>query len=106
MADRETRIRERAHELWESEGRPEGRERDHWERAAREVDGEGSQDSSDRGALNNREEIPTASVGSASGLQPGGTSPGGGPGAGAGSIGTGGGSTGGASTGSVRKSRR
>jgi hypothetical protein len=33
MADTEQRIRERAHQIWEEEGRPEGRERDHWERA-------------------------------------------------------------------------
>ena len=33
MADTEQRIRERAHQIWEEEGRPEGREREHWERA-------------------------------------------------------------------------
>lgn len=31
------RIRRRAHEIWEREGRPEGREREHWDRACREV---------------------------------------------------------------------
>lgn len=36
--DRETRIRERAHAIWEEEGRPEGQKREHWERAAAEVD--------------------------------------------------------------------
>ncbi len=36
----EDRIRCRAYELWESEGRPEGREVDHWLRAAQEVSGE------------------------------------------------------------------
>ena len=30
-------IRERAYAIWEREGRPEGRERQHWEQAAREV---------------------------------------------------------------------
>ena len=29
----EQRIRKRAHEIWEQEGRPEGREHDHWEKA-------------------------------------------------------------------------
>ena len=33
----EARIRERAYAIWESEGRPDGREWDHWERASREV---------------------------------------------------------------------
>ncbi|WP_245303076.1 DUF2934 domain-containing protein [Rhizobium esperanzae] len=31
---REEEIRKRAHALWEKEGRPEGRHRDHWIRAA------------------------------------------------------------------------
>jgi Protein of unknown function (DUF2934) len=29
----EQRIRARAHQIWEQEGRPQGRERDHWEKA-------------------------------------------------------------------------
>ena len=33
----EERIRHRAYELWEAEGRPEGHEVDHWLRAAQEV---------------------------------------------------------------------
>jgi len=32
-------IRERAYAIWEQEGRPEGREWDHWLRAASEVAG-------------------------------------------------------------------
>ena len=35
--DRERRIRERAYEIWEREGRPEGREAEHWERAEAEI---------------------------------------------------------------------
>lgn len=31
------RIRRRARELWEAEGRPEGREREYWLRAEREI---------------------------------------------------------------------
>jgi hypothetical protein len=33
----EERIRTRAYELWEGEGRPEGREVDHWLQAAQEL---------------------------------------------------------------------
>ena len=33
----EWRVRERAHQLWEHEGRPEGRHEDHWAQAEREV---------------------------------------------------------------------
>ena len=35
--DRDTRIRKRAHEIWEQEGRPDGKEAEHWERAERET---------------------------------------------------------------------
>ena len=35
--ERNMRIRTRAHELWESEGRPDGREAEHWEQAEREI---------------------------------------------------------------------
>ena len=31
------RIRERAHAIWEREGRPEGRHIEHWQQAAREI---------------------------------------------------------------------
>lgn len=37
MDEREERIRQRAHQIWEREGRPGGREDAHWEQAAREV---------------------------------------------------------------------
>jgi DUF2934 family protein len=33
----EARIRERAHKIWEREGRPQGREVAHWQMAAAEV---------------------------------------------------------------------
>jgi hypothetical protein len=33
MMDREDRIRERAHQIWEEQGRPEGRELEHWHEA-------------------------------------------------------------------------
>ena len=31
--DIERRIRQKAHQIWEDEGRPEGRSREHWEKA-------------------------------------------------------------------------
>ncbi|WP_142849336.1 DUF2934 domain-containing protein [Telmatospirillum sp. J64-1] len=37
---RELRIRERAYQIWESQGRPEGRHDDHWAQAAAEIDAE------------------------------------------------------------------
>lgn len=51
--DREQKIRERAHAIWEREGRPDGRQAEHWEQAAREIadeEGEdaGSSDSASR----------------------------------------------------------
>lgn len=100
MNDREQKIHERAHALWEQEGRPEGRHLDHWERARKEIDERSESD----GALSNTEESPEASVGAATGLHPSGTAPG--AGAGEGSLGTGGGSTGGAATGSRAQSRK
>jgi Protein of unknown function (DUF2934) len=36
--DREARIRARAHEIWEKEGRPVGEEQRHWDQASREID--------------------------------------------------------------------
>jgi len=36
-ANREENIRRRAHQIWEDEGRPEGKDAEHWERAAREI---------------------------------------------------------------------
>lgn len=38
--DRDARIRRRAHELWEAEGRPEGQADRHWSRAAEDLDRE------------------------------------------------------------------
>jgi hypothetical protein len=37
--DRQDRIRQRAHEIWEQAGRPEGAHQEHWEQATAEVDG-------------------------------------------------------------------
>lgn len=43
----EARIRERAYQIWEREGRPEGRDFDHWTRAVAEVSAE---EGGDKGA--------------------------------------------------------
>jgi hypothetical protein len=43
LKDREERIRERAHRIWEQEGQPHGRDRDHWQRAMQEIDEESGQ---------------------------------------------------------------
>ena len=37
MDELESRIRERAHQLWEREGRPEGREAAHWDMAKEQI---------------------------------------------------------------------
>lgn len=31
------RVQQRAYQIWESEGRPDGREEEHWQRAEREI---------------------------------------------------------------------
>jgi Protein of unknown function (DUF2934) len=36
-ADLQQRIQQRAYQLWESEGRPEGRDQAHWQQALREL---------------------------------------------------------------------
>ncbi|MDF2797923.1 MAG: hypothetical protein K0R85_667 [Devosia sp.] len=38
------RTRERAYQLWEQEGRPEGRHEDHWHQASQEFAGEGERE--------------------------------------------------------------
>jgi Protein of unknown function (DUF2934) len=37
MDDREQRIRERAFQIWIEEGQPEGKDKDHWERAEKQI---------------------------------------------------------------------
>jgi hypothetical protein len=39
--DRNARIREQAYRLWQQEGEPHGRDREHWEEAERAFAGEG-----------------------------------------------------------------
>ncbi len=40
MELREERIRERAYQIWEREGKPHGREAEHWRQAASEIEAE------------------------------------------------------------------
>lgn len=42
--EHQDRIRQRAHEIWESEGCPEGREAEHWAQAEAELAGQGQTD--------------------------------------------------------------
>ncbi|MBY3088812.1 DUF2934 domain-containing protein [Rhizobium laguerreae] len=77
--DRENRIRERAHQIWEREGGGEGNQERHWEQATREIDAENA-------AAGEGDDGKTGSTGSASGMQGGGTSPGGGPASGVDSM--------------------
>ncbi|WP_309085207.1 DUF2934 domain-containing protein [Chelativorans sp.] len=115
-SEKEEKIRRRAYEIWESEGRPHGREWDHWLQAARELQAE-------EGGFAEGEDIPEmpedfpeggggsgeaggGSSGLSSGLQPGGTIPGGSPATGEGSIGTGGGSTRRRSTGNAKGAKK
>ena len=38
--DRDEQIRRRAHQIWESEGRPHAGDEEHWRRAREEIEGE------------------------------------------------------------------
>lgn len=67
MSDRETRVRERAHHLWEQEGRPSGREAEHWHQASREIEAEDSPVAAKTKAPRTRK---SASAGSDGGLKP------------------------------------
>jgi hypothetical protein len=58
-ADKERRIRERAYRIWEDEGKPSGREKEHWRRARREIEEEDGFISGDQD-LRIRENPPNA----------------------------------------------
>jgi hypothetical protein len=102
MSERDQKIRQRAYEIWEREGRPDGNHGEHWDRAAREIDEQEAAPAGDPTGTGHRG--PAGPGGLSTGLQPGGMSPGGGPAAGAGSIGTGGASSAGRASGSVKHS--
>lgn len=48
--DREGKIRDHAYRLWQQEGEPHGRDREHWDRAEREFAGEPPLDAEDAAA--------------------------------------------------------
>ncbi|MBL6457384.1 DUF2934 domain-containing protein [Belnapia sp. T6] len=56
----EERIRRRAHEIWEREGRPEGRHEAHWAEACREVaaDGDGTGEAASSPGVNDDAPAP------------------------------------------------
>ena len=55
--DREQRVRERAYHLWETEGKPHGRDVDYWERARELI---GMEESAGSGLLPNPQTTPDA----------------------------------------------
>ena len=77
MTDREEKIRERAHRMWEEEGRPEGRAADHWQRAAREVEGRSQDRSSARAKVESAapSQPGLPDIGDSPSLQPADTAP-------------------------------
>lgn len=44
MSDRDERIKQRAYEIWEQQGRPEGKEHEHWQQAAEEFNANSVED--------------------------------------------------------------
>ena len=46
--DKEQRVRERAYRIWEEEGRPIGKDKEHWERARKEIEEEDAITGSDQ----------------------------------------------------------
>ena len=53
---RQEDIRRRAHEIWEQEGKPEGKEAEHWDRAMRELEGQNHSASEGRNAVQSASE--------------------------------------------------
>lgn len=68
MPDKQERIRMRAHAFWEEEGRPDGHDKDHWDRAEAQIDREDAASFQDR-------RVATGRAAGISGVQPGGTTP-------------------------------
>ncbi|MGO4637129.1 DUF2934 domain-containing protein [Mesorhizobium sp. 2RAF45] len=59
MDSRDERIKRRAYEIWEREGRPAGRDQEHWDQAVQEIEAEGPE-------TERREAAPVVGVGSKS----------------------------------------
>ncbi|HEV7416970.1 MAG TPA: DUF2934 domain-containing protein [Tianweitania sediminis] len=62
-ANKEDRIRARAHAIWQQEGEPHSREDDHWHQAAREIEeedaasGSGDDSMAINGDVSNRDQV-------------------------------------------------
>jgi hypothetical protein len=52
------RIRQRAYELWQQEGQPEGKQQEHWDRAVREISGNPDQSGSQLDSGADGETVP------------------------------------------------
>jgi hypothetical protein len=65
--ERVERIRARAHAIWEKEGRPEGRDVEHWQRAISEIDAVDAGSLSEAGGAAAREPSRPRTTGSESG---------------------------------------
>lgn len=70
MNDREERIRQRAHALWEQEGRPEGREQAHWAQACAEIDAEDGNGTAPQTTEAASQEAPATETGDDSAISP------------------------------------
>ena len=51
--DFEERVRQRAHQLWEQAGRPEGLAEEHWEQALQQITAEAATDDQEAGGESN-----------------------------------------------------
>ncbi|CDX31339.1 conserved hypothetical protein [Mesorhizobium sp. ORS 3359] len=58
--DRHERIRQRAHEIWEQAGRPEGAHEEHWSQATAEIDAAGKPKKAPKKAAAAKVEKPKA----------------------------------------------
>lgn len=61
--DIQERIRRRAHELWESEGHPQGRDADHWAQAEAEIRGAGAVEPTEKVAVSRRKAATSKATG-------------------------------------------
>lgn len=57
------RIRQRAYEIWEAEGRPEGQEADHWQRARDEIEPFYKEGNAEAGGIESSVAIPMSKSG-------------------------------------------
>ncbi|TGS16118.1 DUF2934 domain-containing protein [Mesorhizobium sp. M2E.F.Ca.ET.209.01.1.1] len=68
--DRHERIRQRAHEIWEQAGRPEGAHMEHWEQAAAEIDAAGKPKKAPKKAAAAKAEKPAKAPAKAKAAKP------------------------------------